>query len=236
MDIENWYNRIPIITRVYVSIIGIVMLGCQLKLWNKYQLFFSWPLFREGQYWRLFTTYFFFGSPSIDTLFHLYFTLQYFQSLEDESYRGRRADFVYLLLYSTVATTLLSVVFRLSTYIPFLSNCLTFIVTYIWARRNPSVRMNFLGLLTFHAPYLPLTLIGFTVVLHSSIPYSDLLGLVVGHLYYYAEDVYPLLPHSNGYRFFACPQWFKNLIEPRDDYEPIQDAPVLNDNLNENPN
>ena len=28
-------------------------------------------------------------------------------------------------------------------------------IVYVWARRNPHARMNFLGLFNFNAPYLP---------------------------------------------------------------------------------
>jgi len=52
------------------------------------------------------------------------------------------------------------------------------------------VRMSFLGLFTFTAPYLPWVILGFGVLLGQS-PIYDLLGVVVGHLYYFLEDVYP---------------------------------------------
>jgi len=32
---------------------------------------------------------------------------------------------------------------------------LAFMIVYVWARRNPHARMNFLGLFNFNAPYLP---------------------------------------------------------------------------------
>ena len=94
-------------------------------------------------------------------------------------------------------------------------------LVYIWARRNPfgellvsvrvadqlvseSARMNFLGVFTFTAPYLPWVLLSFSV-LHGNegalacvasraqqrIGKSDMLGILVGHLYYFLEDVYP---------------------------------------------
>lgn len=52
------------------------------------------------------------------------------------------------------------------------------------------MRMSFLGLFTFTAPYLPWVILGFGVLLGQS-PIYDLLGVVVGHLYYFLEDVYP---------------------------------------------
>ena len=48
-------------------------------------------------------------------------------------------------------------------------------LVYVWARRNPFVRMNFFGLLTFQAPYLPYVLLGFSLLLGNSVS-VDLLG------------------------------------------------------------
>lgn len=38
-----------------------------------------------------------------------------------------------------------------------------------------------------------------------------MLGFVVGHMYYYLEDVYPKMPASNGQRLLATPNWLINL-------------------------
>lgn len=64
---------------------------------------------------------------------------------------------------------------------PFLGSPLSFSLVYIWARRNPSVRLSFLGLFVFAAPYLPWVLLGFSLVINSSVPKDDLLGVVIGH-------------------------------------------------------
>ncbi|KAJ3048008.1 hypothetical protein HK102_012786, partial [Quaeritorhiza haematococci] len=81
--------------------------------------------------------------------------------------------------------------------IPFLSSPLTFMLVYVWSRRNPYIRMNFLGLFTFTAPYLPWVLLGFTVLLNNVWPTGDLLGMAVGHVYYFLEDVYPRMEGTN---------------------------------------
>ena len=43
------------------------------------------------------------------------------------------------------------------------------------------MRLSFLGLLTFKAPWLPWVLIAFNVVLHGHWPKDELCGIVVGH-------------------------------------------------------
>ena len=48
-------------------------------------------------------------------------------------------------------------------------------LVYVWSRRSPGVRVNFFGLLTFQAPFLPWALMGFSMLLGNSI-LVDLLG------------------------------------------------------------
>ncbi|KAG5519290.1 hypothetical protein PMAC_001915 [Pneumocystis sp. 'macacae'] len=75
----------------------------------------------------------------------------------------------------------------------FLASPLSFCLIYLWSRRNPSVRLSFLGLFVFNAPYLPWILLWFSFVLHNTIPKGDLLGMFVGHIYYYLKDVVPTI-------------------------------------------
>ena len=84
-------------------------------------------------------------------------------------------------------------------------------LVYVWARRNPYIRMNFFGLLTFNAPYLPWVLLGFSLLLGNSVS-VDLLGMAVGHCYYFLEDIFPNQP--GGWKILKTPQFLKNLCDP----------------------
>lgn len=75
----------------------------------------------------------------------------------------------------------------------FLGNSLSFMIVYLWSRRNRFARMNFLGLFNFTAPYLPWVLLFFSIMLGGNGTVVDILGIVVGHLYYFLEDVYPVI-------------------------------------------
>ena len=68
--------------------------------------------------------------------------------------------------------------------------------------------MSFLGLFNFTAPYLPWVLLIFSVMLGSS-PLVDLLGMVVGHIYFFFEDVYPVV---SGRRLLRTPGVIKALF------------------------
>ena len=74
--------------------------------------------------------------------------------------------------------------------------------------------MSFLGLFSFTAPYLPWVLLGFSVVLGNSAT-IDLIGIVVGHVYYFLEDVYPQIADIRGWqvrRWLAAPTLLKQVF------------------------
>ena len=52
-------------------------------------------------------------------------------------------------------------------------------------------------LLVFQAPLLPLVILGFSLLLGNSVQ-IDLIGITVGHMYYFLEDVFPNQP--GGFR------------------------------------
>lgn len=100
-------------------------------------------------------------------------------------------------------------------------------LVYIWSRRSPQVRVNFFGL-TFQAPFLPWVLMGFSLLLGNSI-LVDLLGIAVGHIYYFLEDVFPNQP--GGKRLLLTPGFLKLLLDaPEEDpnYLPLpEEQPEL---------
>lgn len=97
--------------------------------------------------------------------------------LEEGSFRGRGADFLYMLLLGAAAISVVGPPFK----VYFLGSSLTFMLVYLWGRRNPAVAMNFLGLFYFTADYLPWVLLGLSLLLNHNIV-ADLIGIVVGHV------------------------------------------------------
>ena len=70
---------------------------------------------------------------------------------------------------------------------------------YVWARRNDDVRMSFLGLFPFAAPYLPWVLLSFSVLLGNPAQ-TDLVGIAVGHIYCFLEYTVPTIAEARGWR------------------------------------
>ena len=93
---------------------------------------------------------------------------------------------------------------------PFLGHPLSSTLVYIWSRRNPDTLMSFLGLLVFRAPYLPWVLMGISFVLHGTVPRDEFMGVVIGHVWYFFNDVYP--PLHGGARPLDPPMWWRRLF------------------------
>jgi Derlin-2/3 len=128
----------------------------------------------------------------------MFFLVKYCKSLEEESFRNRSADFLWMLLFGAGVLTAIAPFVN----IQFLGSSLTFMLVYVWGRRHPHLNLSFLGIFNFSAPYLPWVLLAFSVMLGSS-PLVDLLGMAAGHAYYYLEDVYPHI--SGGRRLLRTP-------------------------------
>lgn len=139
-------------------------------------------------------------------LFHVYFLQRYSRLLEESSGRSP-AHFSWLLLYAMTSLLLLSPLVSM----PFLGHPLSSTLVYIWSRRNPDTRLSFLGLMVFSAPYLPWVLMGFSLVLHGHVPKDEIMGVVIGHVWYYFNDIYP--PLHGGSRPLDPPAFWRRLFE-----------------------
>ncbi|OXU25424.1 hypothetical protein TSAR_003514 [Trichomalopsis sarcophagae] len=146
----------------------------------------------------------------------------YCRMLEEESFRGRTADFVMMFIFGGVCM----IIFAFFVNLLFLGHAFTIMLVYVWSRRNPLIRMNFFGLLNFQAPYLPWVLLGFSVLLGNAV-WVDLIGMAVGHIYYFAEDVFP--QQVGGFRILKTPHILKVLFDSNTDdpdYTPLpEDRP-----------
>eukprot|EP00960_Hanusia_phi_P003333 97936-Hanusia_phi.AAC.2 len=88
MSFETWYKEIPIVTRCYLTISVLTTAACYFDLISPFSLYLNYRLIFEKyevsirnvktsmtleQIWRVFTNFFFFGMPSLDFVFHMYF-------------------------------------------------------------------------------------------------------------------------------------------------------------------
>merc|ERR1711916_94040 len=199
--LEAWYMTMPPVTRGYLTAAFLTTLACNLDLISPYHLYFNYGLILKGQVWRVATNFFFFGHFGLDFFFHIYFLMRYSRSLEETYFRNETSGFFYLLLFGATLMSAAAPFFNLL----FLGHSLAFMLVYIWGQRNRDVRMSFLGLFTFNAPYLPWVLLGFAYMLNGN-PWVDLMGIAAGHIYFFLVDVYPDI---SGRRLLATPTVLK---------------------------
>ncbi|XP_045391047.1 derlin-3 isoform X4 [Lemur catta] len=178
------FLQVPAVTRTYTAACVLTTAAVQLELLSPFQLYFNPHLvFRKFQVWRLVTNFLFFGPLGFSFFFNMLFVFHYCRMLEEGSFRGRTADFVFMFLFGGVLMT-----------------------------------VSFPRAL---APFLPWALMGFSLLLGNSI-LVDLLGIAVGHTYYFLEDVFPKQP--GGKRLLLTPGFLKLLLdgpEEDPDYLPL---------------
>jgi len=200
-DPLSWYKELPIISRCYLTGAFAISGACFLDWISPLTLYYNYDLiFHRGQYWRLFSSFLFFGPFSLDFLFHMYFVVRYCRLLEEGKFRERTADLLYMIIFGIAGMVALCIYFDNFSRIKFLGHSLSFMMVYVWARgrENAHVRMSFLGLYTFNAPYLPWVLFLFSLFLGNPAS-TDLLGIIVGHAYYFLDVIYPTVARIRGW-------------------------------------
>jgi len=211
---EDWYRQIPIITKVYMTACVATSLAVYLDFVSPFDLYLNYPvIFRNWELWRILTNFFFFDYFGFNFFLHMYFFYRHSRMLEESSFRGRTADYLFMWLFGAILLLIIDFIFYYSPWFPrimFLAPSLAFMVLYVWSKRNPHVSMSFLGLFTFTAPYLPWVILGFGMMLGQN-PVFDALGIVIGHIYYFLEDVYP---QTSGRRLLKTPGILKALVDP----------------------
>lgn len=256
--LEQWFYEMPICTRWWTTATVATSILVQCHVVTPFQLFYSFravfyksqvgldplspsvPLclchrltecLLQLQYWRLLTTFFYFGPLSLDLIFHVFFLQRYARLLEESSGRSP-ARFSWLLLYASTVLLCIAPFFSIA----FLGSALSSTLVYIWSRRNRHTRLSFLGLFVFRAPYLPWVLILFSVALHGTVPKDELCGIVVGHsksgwmecvsgcsadvcltfalAWFFFSDVYPSI--HPGHRPLEPPAWWHRLFDGRE--------------------
>ncbi|RUP46044.1 Der1-like family-domain-containing protein [Jimgerdemannia flammicorona] len=209
IPIETWYYEVPTVTRTYLTAAVLTSLGVQIGFVHPLQMYFNYDLIVHGRqvgaypnrYWRLVTNFLYFGPLSLDFLFHMSILARYSRMLEEGFFRDRTADYFWLLFLASIQLLCLTPFVSM----PFLGAPLTFTLVYVWSRRNPYIRLNMLGLFVFSAPFLPWVMLVFSFLLNNSVPTGDLMGIAVGHVYYFFEDVWPQERQSGGRRWLKTP-------------------------------
>ncbi|XP_037338291.2 derlin-2-like [Pungitius pungitius] len=211
LSLTHEYLQIPAVTRAYTTACVLTTAAVHLEVITPLQLYFKPDLIiRRFQIWRLVTSFLFFGSPGFSFVFNIIFLYRYCRLLEDGCFRGRTADFVFFFVFGGAVMSLLA----LFSEVLLLGPALVVMLVYVWSRRNPRVSISLFGLLSFRAPFLPFVLAAFSLLLGNSVV-VDLLGITVGHMYYFLEDVFPKRP--GGRKLLTTPELLRTLFDRPED-------------------
>ncbi|EGG21307.1 derlin-2 [Cavenderia fasciculata] len=218
---EQWYRSVPIVTRVYMTGCVVTTALVSFDLITPFDLYLNFPLImNKYEVWRLLTNFLFFDVLTLNFVLHI---VRNSKLLEEGSFRGRSADYIYMFLFGIISLLVCLHTSQSYPYISmsgflyytkifnktmFLGPALELMVVYVWSRRNPNIVIHFFGLFTFSAPFYPWVILGISYLLKQSIE-NDIMGIIVGHIYYYLEDVYPTI---SGRRLLQTPGILKYFI------------------------
>eukprot|EP01071_Lankesteria_metandrocarpae_P002529 Lankesteria_metandrocarpae@DN238_c0_g1_i1.p1 len=214
MEVEQaLWNYFPPVTKYYFISTTSLMVLCSLEIISPFSLYLNWNLIvREWQIWRIVTCFLFLGEFGLTFFWNMYMLVFYCGRLESDVFRGKSADFLWMLLTCSAMLLIISFVSGPGF---FFSGPMLHVMTYVWGRRNPFTRMS-VFFFTVRAPYIPwvLSALSFLVGWHMS---DHLMGILVGHIYYFFEDIYPLMPTSKGFRLFKTPKFLNWIMQETED-------------------
>lgn len=84
-------------------------------------------------------------------------------------------------------------------------------VQYVWSRNFPEQKVSIMGLVTVMSFYLPFAFVGMSIVMGQD-PIPDIIGIVVGHLYFFLKVLYPA---TSGRQLLVTPQFLRNWLASR---------------------
>lgn len=189
-DVSVWYKNLPMFTKYWLSLtIGISLLSRFGILPGEWLYLEPYFVYYKFQFWRLLTCVFYYPigpSTGFHFMLNCYFLYNYSLRLETDHFKSSPGDYFFLLFFNWVSCVIIGLLFQL----PLLMDPLILSVLYIWCQLNKDVIVNFWFGTRFKAMYLPWVLLGFNLILSSGSTYS-LVGILVGHLYYFLKIKYP---------------------------------------------
>jgi Derlin-2/3 len=198
MDIEGWLHNIPIVTKLYMASAFAISIGITFDLVSPLSLYLGpSQVWQRGEYWRLLTTFLYFGQLDVGFFFNMHFLYFYCRRLEEHFYFNRTGEYVCLLLTAAAALVGLSLVVPTM----FLSQPMIMVILYIWARRFPDELLNVYGVFTVTSAYLPFVMSGLAYLFNGAEAVrTDLYAIGIAHVLWYCADV---LPQITGVHFMS---------------------------------
>ena len=218
-SVREMWTKTPPMTQVYVGSSLLITLWAYIMNKNQWPkiLNLDWTaVITRFQYWRIFTSFLFFGPFGLNYLLTIQFVWTYMAQLEKLNYK-EPDDFFMLLAFG--ASTLLVGYTLLGLSTKFLGHNLSTYLVYIWARKFEGVDVSVMDLFVLRAELLPWFFCAQTMVLEGEIPFADMLGIVVGHLYHYLSQRKMLAAPTVIKNFFSSPEIRDKYNKFKDEFE-----------------
>ncbi|KMZ74387.1 Derlin-1 [Zostera marina] len=203
----EFYKSLPPISKAFGTLCFVTTVLVQFSLLSPVDIaLLHNEAFFKFQVWRFITNFFFLGVFSFSFAIQLLFVARYGVQLEKDSFNGRTADFLWMMIFGALSLLVLSTVPLLRIF--FLGSSMVFMLIYIWSREYHNTKISIYGIFQMKAFYFPWAMLALNVIFGNSI-IPDLLGLLVGHLYYFLAILHPL---SGGKNILATPLWVHKLV------------------------
>ncbi|XP_070574113.1 derlin-1-like [Ptychodera flava] len=202
-DFGDWYRGIPQLTRYWFTGSVVVPLLAKFGLLNPMYLIlnFEWVVYRF-QIWRPLSALLYYPimpQTGFHYLINLYFLYNYSVRLETGVFDGRPADYAFMLIFNWLCLVIIGFIAPLM----LLMDPMILSVLYVWCQLNRDTIVQFWFGTQFKAMYLPWVLVAFNMIIRGA-GLSELIGIVVGHLYFFLMFKYP--QDFGGRQFLSTPQ------------------------------
>ncbi|XP_030937043.1 derlin-1.1-like [Quercus lobata] len=209
----EYYRSLPPVSKFYGVACLMTTSAYYLQLYNPDNIELDYGLvLKRFQVWRLITNFFFLGQFSFLFAFRLLMIARYGVSLERGPFDKRTADYVWMfvigalsLLGVTCSSVMAAVPYLWS---PFMGGSLVFMLVYVWSREFPNAQISVYGLVSLKGFYLPYVMLAVDLLLGNPLK-PGILGMVVGHLYYFLTVLHPL---AGGKFILKTPLWVHKLV------------------------
>mmetsp|Transcript_18081 Transcript_18081/g.30964 ORF Transcript_18081/g.30964 Transcript_18081/m.30964 type:complete len:252 (+) Transcript_18081:209-964(+) len=202
---KAWWEGVPPITRYMAAGMVLTTVACNLGVINPMWLALFWqPVLRKFEIWRLFTNFFYHGKLSINFVVRIVWVYTYAIPLEKQIYQFEPADYMFMLLFNGLLCILSSPVFGFA----ILGAPLIMSIIYIWARNFPDQQVSLYGIVKIQSFFLPFAFACISLLMGQSIV-PDLVGIAVGHIYWYLKEIYPA---QRGHQVLTTPSFLRQWL------------------------
>lgn len=189
-DFSDWYKSIPQITRYWFTGSVVVPLLARFGILPaQYLVLLFEPFINKFHFWRPVTGALFYPitpQTGFSYLINLYFLYSYSSRLEQSTFDGKPADFLFMIIFNWLVLVIIG--FAANIFI--IMDALILSVMYVWCQLNRDTIVSFWFGTQFKAIYLPWVLVGFNLIVKGG-GFTEMLGIAVGHLYFFLMFKYP---------------------------------------------